>query len=62
MKKYQGKLNLNGKVYKCEVIDGIRYIAGQTVEKFMETLDEKDLLLFSDKGKRILGLKKEVIS
>lgn len=64
MKTYKGKINIGNKDYNCEVIDGIRYIEGKTVSKFVETLiknsDEDTLKLLADKGLRELGLKKTV--
>ena len=66
MKIYKGKINFGDKEYECEVINGIRYVEGKTVSKFIENLiensDENTLRLLQDKGMRELGLKKTVIN
>lgn len=36
--EYKGTLAVDGKTYKVEVIDGIRYIDGKTVDMFLLTL------------------------
>lgn len=38
MEKYKGKLTLGNKEYECEVIDGVRYIDGKTVDEFYNEL------------------------
>lgn len=35
---YKGLAKIGSKVYKCHVVDGIRYIDGKTVDEFIKTL------------------------
>ena len=42
MEKYKGKITLGNKEYECEVIDGVRYIEGKTVEKFVAELPDEE--------------------
>lgn len=44
MEKYKGKLTLGNKEYECEVIDGVRYIDGKTVDEFIMNCRLKKLL------------------
>lgn len=41
MKEYKGVLKLNGKEYKCEVIDGVPYIEGMRHDEFIDFLADK---------------------
>lgn len=38
MNKHKGRVTIAGVEYLCEVVDGIRYIDGKTVEEFLKTL------------------------
>jgi hypothetical protein len=39
MHSYDHEIRLNGKVYKCEHRNGIRYIDGKTSDEFIKDLD-----------------------
>lgn len=40
----KGKITIGGKTYECEVIDGIRYVDGKTIDEFMRTLPIEDII------------------
>lgn len=44
MEKYKGKLTLGNKEYECEVIDGVRYIDGKTVDEFYNELPIEEVI------------------
>lgn len=44
MEKYKGKLTLRNKEYECEVIDGVRYIDGKTVDEFYNELPIEEVI------------------
>ena len=39
-----GTIKLNGKIYRVDVENGIRYIDGKTLDQFVETLDAVSLV------------------
>ncbi len=55
--RFKGSFVLDGKIYKCEVINGIRYVEGKTVRQFFETLTDEQKRRFAVVGK--LALKDE---
>lgn len=44
MEKYKGKITLGNKEYECEVIDGVRYIDGKTVDEFYNELPIEEVI------------------
>lgn len=40
----KGKITISGKVYECEVRNGVRYIDGKTVPEFAKTLSPSELM------------------
>ena len=44
MEKYKDKLTLGNKEYECEVIDGVRYIDGKTVDEFYNELPIEEVI------------------
>lgn len=40
----KGKISIGGKTYECEVIDGIRYVDGKTIDEFMDTISIEDVM------------------
>ncbi len=42
--KYTGEVTIAGKKYQCEVINGVPYIDGMTVDAFIDTLPIETLV------------------
>lgn len=40
----KGKITISGKVYECEVRNGVRYVDGKTVPEFAKTLSPSELM------------------
>jgi hypothetical protein len=51
VKKFKGRFYFDGKYYNCEVIDGIRYIEGKTVDEFMGTVTDEQNARIARVGK-----------
>lgn len=47
-------VTIAGKEYPVEIREGERYINGQTVDKFLETLPFEDLAHFMELGYRLI--------
>jgi hypothetical protein len=43
-KTYTGQVSIGDKNYDCEVIDGVRYIDGKTVDEFYNTLPVEEII------------------
>ncbi len=53
--QYKGKVRISGKEYDCEVIDGERFINGQTVEVFLASLDVETKKDMASVGRKALA-------
>lgn len=49
-KKYEGVVELGGKKFTVSVVDGVRYIEGQTIDEFMESCSTETLHALSKLG------------
>lgn len=58
-KQYKGQIRVAGRTYECEVIDGVRYIDGKTVEEFYQSLDPITRMKFALLGATAIDSEKQ---
>lgn len=60
-KQYKGQICIAGRTYECEVINGVRYIDGKTVEEFYQSLDPITRMKFALLGAAVIDCEKQGI-
>lgn len=55
----KGKITISGKVYECEVRNGVRYVDGKTVPEFAKTLSLSELMDLAIVGAMAVDAEKE---
>lgn len=58
-KQYKGQIRVVGRTYECEVINGVRYIDGKTVEEFYQSLDPITRMKFALLGATAIDCEKQ---
>lgn len=58
-KQYKGQIRVAGRTYECEVINGVRYIDGKTVEEFYQSLDPITRMKFALLGAAAIDCEKQ---
>lgn len=56
---HKGQIKIGNNSYQVEVIDGIRYVDGKTIDEFFDTLPIEDVMKFYHIGKQAIEDEKD---